>query len=97
MQEQSKFNLKINIIPNGLEKNMNFTISNKLIFINSFQLEIGISLLDSLVKNLGKDDFKNLIQEFGNNVLGLIKQKDFVLISIEYKSCVAKNSNNSID
>ena len=82
MQEQSKFNLKINIIPNGLEKNMNFTISNKLI---------------SLVKNLGKDDFKNLIQEFGNNVLGLIKQKDFVLISIEYKSCVAKSSNNPID
>ena len=32
-----KFNFKINIVPNGLEKYMSFNISNKLILINSFQ------------------------------------------------------------
>ena len=30
MQEPGKFNLKINVIPNGLEKYMSFTINNKL-------------------------------------------------------------------
>ena len=33
--------------------------------------------MDSLVKNLNKDDFKYLSQEFNNNVLDLIKQKGF--------------------
>ena len=44
-------------------------------FINSFQ--ILNSLLDSLVKNLNKDDFKYLSQEFDDNVLYLVKQKGF--------------------
>ena len=56
MQELGKFNLKIDVIPNGLEKYMNFTISIKLRFIDSFQF-LSFSL-DSLVKNLHKDDFK---------------------------------------
>ena len=34
-QELRKFNPKINIIPNGLEKYMGFTINNKLCFIDS--------------------------------------------------------------
>ena len=54
MHELSKFNLKKNVIPNGLEKYMRFTISNKLSFIDSFHFLI--FSLDSLVKNLGKDD-----------------------------------------
>ena len=58
MQELGKFNLKINVIPNGLEKFMSFTISNKLSFIDSFQFLS--SSLDSLVKNLKKIDFKYL-------------------------------------
>ena len=37
MQELGKFNLKINVIPNGLEKYKSFTISIKLSFIDSFQ------------------------------------------------------------
>ena len=37
MQELGKFNLKISVIPNGLEKYMTFTIDNKLSFIDSFQ------------------------------------------------------------
>ena len=37
MQKLGKFNLKINVIPNGLQTYMSFTINNKLSFIDSFQ------------------------------------------------------------
>ena len=72
MQEIDKFNLKIDVLPNGLEKYMSFSINNKLSFIGSFQFLS--SSLDSLVKSLNKDDFKYLSQEFDNNVLNLVKQ-----------------------
>ena len=75
MQELSKFHLKINVIPSGLEKHMSFTINNKLSFIDSFQSLT--SSLDSLVKYLNKNDFKYLSHEFDNNVLDLVKQKGF--------------------
>ena len=71
MQELGKFYPKINVTPNVLENHMSFTINNKLSFIDSFQF-LGPSL-NSLAKNLGKDDFKYLSQEFGNNVLDLVK------------------------
>ena len=72
MQELGNFNLRINGISNGLEKYMSFNINNKLNSIDSFQF---LSfLLDSLVKNGAKDDFKYLSQEFDNNVLDLIKK-----------------------
>ena len=54
MQEIGKFNLKINVIPNGLEKYLSFSVNNKLSFIDSVQF-LNCSL-DSLVKNLDKDD-----------------------------------------
>ena len=57
MQEVGKLNLKIRIIPNVLEKYMSFTINDKLRLIDSFQFLS--SLLDSLVKNLNKNDFLN--------------------------------------
>ena len=60
MQKLDKFNLKINVIASGLEKYMSFSINNKLSFIDSFQFLS--SSLDSLVKNLAKDDFKYLSQ-----------------------------------
>ena len=44
MQELGKFNLKINIISNGLEKYMSFPVNNKLNFIES--LPFLSSLLD---------------------------------------------------
>ena len=75
MQELDKFNRKINVIPNELEKYMSFSINNKSYFIDSFQFLS--SSLDSVVKNLNKDDFKCLSQEFHNNVLELVKQKRF--------------------
>ena len=62
-----KFNLKMNVIPNGLEKYMSFTINNKLNFIDSIQFLS--TLLDSLIKRLSNDGFKYLSQEFDNNVL----------------------------
>ena len=69
MQELGKFNLKINVVSNGLEKYMSFSINNKLRFIDSFQF-LNFSL-DSLIKNLNKDDFKYLSQD----VLDLVKEK----------------------
>ena len=53
---------------------MRFTINNKLSFIDSLQF-LSFSLV-SLVKNLGKHDFKYLMQgELNNNVLDLVKGK----------------------
>ena len=52
---------------------MSFSINNTLILFDSFQfLRFP---LDSLVKNLDKNDFKYLSQEFDNNILDLVKQK----------------------
>ena len=65
----------MNVIPNGLEKYMSFTVNNKLTFVESFQFLS--SSLSSLVKNLNKDDYKSLSQEIDNNVLDLVKQKVF--------------------
>ena len=72
MQELGKFNLKTNVIPNALQKYMSFTVSNKLMFVDSFQFIS--SLLDGLVKILGRHDFKYLSQEVHNNMLDLVKQ-----------------------
>ena len=58
MQEPGKFYLKVNAIPNGLEKYMSFSINNKLGFIDGIQFLS--SSLDSLVKNVTNDDFKYL-------------------------------------
>ena len=54
---------------------MSFRINDKLSFIDGFQFLS--SLLDSLVKNLPKNYFKCLSQEFSNNILHLVKQKGF--------------------
>ena len=56
------------------KKHMSLTIHNKLIFKDSFQF-LGSSL-DRLVKNLSKDDFKNLSQG-SDNILDPVKQKGF--------------------
>ena len=80
MQELGKFNLKISLTPNGLEKYRSFAINNKLSFIDSFQFLS--SSLDSLFKDLNKDVFKYLSQKIDDNVLGLVKQKGFYPMSI---------------
>ena len=58
MPELGKFNVKVNVIPNELDKYMSFTINNKLTYIDSFQFLS--SSLDNLVKNFRKNDFKYL-------------------------------------
>ena len=68
-----KFNLKINVIPNGLEKYMAFFLNKNLVFIDSMQFMN--SILDKLVKKLSDEDFKYLVEEFGPNHLETIKQK----------------------
>ena len=65
---------------------MSFTINNRLLFIDWFQFLS--SLIDSLVKNLSKCDFKYLSQEFDNNVLDLVKQQGFY--PYEYMSDLEK-------
>ena len=65
-----------------MDKYLSFNINSKLAFIDSFQFLS--SSLDTLVKNLCKDNFKYLSQEYDSEVLDLGKQKEFY--SCEYKS-----------
>ena len=60
---------------------MSFTVNNKLSFVDSFNFLS--SSLDTLVANLGKDNFKYLSQEFDNDILDLVKQKGDYMISFE--------------
>ena len=60
----SKFNCKISVIPNGLEKYMSF---DSILFMQSS--------LDKLVKNLGDEDFKYLSEEFSGEEIELVKKK----------------------
>ena len=48
MQEIGKFDVKVNVIPNGSEKYMAFTINYNLVFIDSMQFMS--SSIDALVK-----------------------------------------------
>ena len=73
MQKLWKSILKISVLPNGLKKYVSFTFNIKVNFTDSFQFLI--CSLDSLVKNLDKDDFKYFSPEFDSNKLDLVKQK----------------------
>ena len=68
-----KFNLKINVIPNGLEKYMAFFLNKNLVFIDSMQFMN--SSLDKLAKNLSDKDFKYLVEEFVSENIEILKQK----------------------
>ena len=68
-----KFNFKVYVIPNGLEKYMAFFLNKNLVFIDSMQFMN--SSLDKLVKNLSDEDFKYLVEEFGSDNLKILKQK----------------------
>ena len=63
----SKFDVKSDVIPNGLEKYMVFFLTKNLDFIDSMQfMNYG---LDKLVKNLSNNDFKYLTEELGSKNL----------------------------
>ena len=71
--ELDKFDVKIRVIPDGLEKYMAFFLNKNLVFIDSMQFMN--SSLYKLVKNLSDEDFKYLVEEFGSENLELLKQK----------------------
>ena len=81
-----KFNLKINVILNGLEKYMAFFLNKNLVFIDSMQFMN--SSLDKLVKHLSDEYFKYLGKEFGSDNLETLKQKGAYLY--EYMSSFKK-------
>ena len=68
-----KFDVKVSVIPNGLEKYMVFKINKNLVFIDSMQFMN--SSLDLLVKNLSDNDFKYLSEEFSGELLELVQEK----------------------
>ena len=74
IKEISKFDVKVSVIPNGLEKYMAFTIDKNLVFIDS--MTFMNSSLDSLGKNLMDEDFKYLSEEFTSKYLELVKEKE---------------------
>ena len=78
-KELSKFNAKISVIPNGLEKYMAFNLNKNLVFIDSM-LFMNFSF-GKLVKNLNDKDFNYLSEKFSNEQLKLVKE--FILMSTE--------------
>ena len=77
--ELSKFNCKVSVIPNGLEKYMSFTLGKNTVFIDSMLFMN--SSLDKLVKNLSDDNFKYLSEEFSGKELELVKKNEFTLMN----------------
>ena len=69
--ELEKFDVKIKVIPNVLEKYTVFFLNKNLVFIDS--LEFMNCSLDKLAKNLSDKDFKYLTEEFGFKNLELLK------------------------
>ena len=67
--ELNKFDVKIRVIPNGLEKYKASFLNKSLLFIGSMQ--VTNSGVDKLVKNLANEDFKYLVEEsFPKTYLG---------------------------
>ena len=92
IKEISKSDVKVSVIPNGLEKYMAFTINTNMFFIDSMQFRT--SSLDSSVKNLSDNDFKYLSEDFRGEFLRLIKQKG--VYPYEYVDSFKKLSENKI-
>ena len=90
--ELNKFDVKIDVIPNRLEKSMGFFLNKILVSINSMRFMN--SSLDKLVKNLSDDDFKYLAEEFGSKILELLKQKG--TYPYEYMDSSKRNSEEKL-
>ena len=71
--EVNKFDVKIDVILNGLEKYVTYFLNKNLVFIDSIQFKN--SSLKKLVQNLWDDDFKYLTKELGSKNLEFLKQK----------------------
>ena len=75
----NKFDCRVSVIPNGIEKYMSFSLNN-LVFIDSVLFMN--SNLDKLVKNLSDSDFKCLNEVFSGDKSELVKKKGIILMSI---------------
>ena len=73
--ELKNFDVKISVIPNGLEKYMVYFSNKNLVFIDSMQLMD--FRVDKLVKNLSDEGFKYFVEEFCSTNLGPLKQNAF--------------------
>ena len=73
MIELNKFDCRVSVIPNGLEKYMSFALNGNIVFIGSM-LFLNNSL-NKLVKNLSDKGFKYLSEVFSDEELELVKQK----------------------
>ena len=63
--------MKIDVMPNGLEKYMAFIVNKNLVFIDS--MKFMNSSLEKLLKNLLDDDLKYLTEECVSKNLELLK------------------------
>ena len=72
-EELSKFDCKVSVIPNGLEKCMSFTLNRNIVFIDSILFMNGP--LDKLARNLSDEDFEYLSREFSAETLKLVEKK----------------------
>ena len=73
LKELNKFDCRISVIPNGLEKYMSFTLNGNIVFIDSVLFMN--SSLDKLARNLSDEDFKYLSEKFNGEKLELVKTK----------------------
>ena len=85
-------NLKISVIPYGLEKYMAFAVNKNLVFIDSMQFMN--SSFDRLVKNLSDKDFKYLNEEFSGEQLKLVKEKG--IYPYEYMNSFKRFNENKL-
>ena len=92
IKEIGKFDVKVSVIPNGLEKHTTFAINANLVFIDSMQFMN--SSLDSLVKNLSDNYFKYFSEKFSGEFSKLLKQKG--VYPYEYMDSFKKFSENKL-
>ena len=92
IKEIGTFDVKINVIRNGLEKYMACTINKNLFFIDSMQFIN--SSLDLSVKNMSDNDFKYLSEELSGELLELIKEKG--VYPYKYKDSFKSFSENKL-
>ena len=66
--------MKINVIPNNMEKYMAFLLGEQLVFLDGFQIMSLVSL-DKLAGNLPKEAFKYTSEQFKNDKFDLLIKK----------------------
>ena len=86
IKEISKFDVKVSVIPNGLEKYMAFRINKNLIFMDSKQFMN--SILDSLAKNVSDNDFKYLSEDFSGEFLECIDMNIWTVLKSFLKPAI---------